>query len=208
MTRRRRSRRAIGAGCHEPGDADRHPTCRCATGQSVLPVAGERLATPSPPAGQRRSMPIPARPRWRCWSGRPRALRQHLRIASRLSATREMKVTVIPGLMSPQVLTAAHGIPMQIRRALPRHHRPPPARGGWPRRGHAGRDAGRRMFVRQPRTRRVCRSGGALSGWRTRSPTTALIEAGLAHRTAREAARAAHGWIMIIYLPRSLRQRP
>lgn len=44
--------------------------------------------------------------------GDPALYDSTLRIAARLQAQRAVTVTVIPGIMSPQVLTAAHGIPL------------------------------------------------------------------------------------------------
>lgn len=44
--------------------------------------------------------------------GDPALYDSSLRIAARLGERRALTVTVIPGLMAPQVLTAAHGIPL------------------------------------------------------------------------------------------------
>jgi len=134
--------------------------------------------------------------------GDPALYDSTLRIAARLP---EAKVTVIPGLMSPQVLAAAHGIPLNDLGApflvtTGRRLR----EGGWP----EGVDTlvvmldGEASFQTLP-PEGVAIWWGAYVGMANQiTDSGPLAEAGPRILAARAAARAAHGWIMDIYLLR------
>lgn len=137
--------------------------------------------------------------------GDPALYDSTLRIAARLSATRAIRVTVIPGLMSPQVLTAAHGVPLNDLGApflvtTGRRLREE----GWP----EGTDTLVVMLDGECSFDSLAPEGvtiwwGAYVGMENQiTDHGPLAEAGPRIRAAREAARAAHGWIMDIYLLR------
>ena len=137
--------------------------------------------------------------------GDPALYDSTLRIAARLSATRAIRVTVIPGLMSPQVLTAAHGIPLNDLGApflvtTGRRLREE----GWP----EGTDTLVVMLDGDCSFDSLAPEGvtiwwGAYVGMENQiTDHGPLAEAGPRIRAAREAARAAHVWIMDIYLLR------
>lgn len=137
--------------------------------------------------------------------GDPALYDSTLRIAERLARQMELRVRVIPGIMSPQVLAAAHGIPLNDLGApflvtTGRRLR----EDGWP----AGVDTlvvmldGGCAFQTLPPEGVEIWWGAyvGMSGQITdRGP---LAEAGPRIIAAREAARAAHGWIMDIYILR------
>ncbi len=132
--------------------------------------------------------------------GDPALYDSTLRIAARLDA----RVTVIPGLMSPQVLTAAHGIPLNEVGAPFLVTTGRRLREGWP----ADVDTlvvmldGECSFDRLD-PRGVTIWWGAYVGMPQQILDHGpLAEAAPRIRAAREAARAAHGWIMDIYLLR------
>ena len=135
--------------------------------------------------------------------GDPALYDSTLRIAARLGG--EVGVTVIPGLMSPQVLAAAHGIPLNDLGApflvtTGRRLR----EGGWP----EGVDTLVVMLDGECAFDSLAPGGvtiwwGAYVGMENQiTDHGPLAEAGPRIRAAREAARAAHGWIMDIYLLR------
>lgn len=137
--------------------------------------------------------------------GDPALYDSTLRIADRLAQTRPLTVEVIPGLMSPQVLTAAHGIPLNdlgapflvtTGRQLRDH--------GWP----AGVDTLVVMLDGDCAFTTLDPAGvsiwwGAYVGMAGQlTDHGPLAEAGPRILAARAAARAARGWIMDIYLLR------
>lgn len=133
--------------------------------------------------------------------GDPALYDSTLRIAARLGA----RVTVIPGLMSPQVLAAAHGIPLNDLGApflvtTGRRLREE----GWP----AGIDTLVVMLDGDCAFRGLDPAGiaiwwGAYVGMENQiTDHGPLAEAGPRILARRAAARAAHGWIMDIYLLR------
>lgn len=134
--------------------------------------------------------------------GDPSLYDSSLRIAARLAGAR---VSVIPGLMSPQVLAAAHGIPLNALGApflvtTGRRLR----ESGWP----AGVDTlvvmldGECAFAGLPPDG-VTIWWGAYVGMKNQILDHGpLAEAGPRIIAARAKARAAHGWIMDIYLLR------
>ena len=137
--------------------------------------------------------------------GDPSLYDSSLRIAARLGGA---KVTVIPGLMSPQVLAAAHGIPLNDLGApflvtTGRRLR----EGGWP----EGVDTlvvmldGEGTFAALPPEGVAIWWGAYLGMPGQITDHGPLAEAGPRILAAREAARAAHGWIMDIYLLRRTR---
>ena len=134
--------------------------------------------------------------------GDPSLYDSSLRIAARLDGA---KVTVIPGLMSPQVLAAAHGIPLNDLGApflvtTGRRLREV----GWP----EGVDTLVVMLDGDCAFRNLPAEGvtiwwGAYLGMPGQiTDMGPLAEAGPRIIATREAARAAHGWIMDIYLLR------
>lgn len=135
--------------------------------------------------------------------GDPSLYDSTLRIAARLKG--EMRISVIPGLMSPQVLAAAHGIPLNELGApflvtTGRRLREE----GWP----AGIDTLVVMLDGECAFRTLAPEGvriwwGAYVGMSEQiTDHGPLAEAGPRIMAARAAARAAHGWIMDIYLLR------
>lgn len=135
--------------------------------------------------------------------GDPALYDSTLRIAARLD--RDMRVTVIPGLMSPQVLTAAHGIPLNDLGAAflvttGRRLRDE----GWP----AGVDTLVVMLDGQCSFAALDPAGvtiwwGAYVGMPHQMlDHGALADAGPRIQSARAKARAQHGWIMDIYVLR------
>ena len=133
--------------------------------------------------------------------GDPALYDSTLRIAARLGA----RVTVIPGLMSPQVLAAAHGIPLNDLGApflvtTGRRLREE----GWP----AGIDTLVVMLDGDCAFRGLDPAGiaiwwGAYVGMENQiTDHGPLAEAGPRILARRAAARAAQGWIMDIYLLR------
>lgn len=135
--------------------------------------------------------------------GDPALYDSTLRIAARLD--RDLRVTVIPGLMSPQVLTAAHGIalndlgaPFMVTtgRRLRDH--------GWP--GGVDTlvvmlDADCAFATLDPQG--VTIWWGAYVGMAQQVLDHGpLADAGPRIQATRKAARDAHGWIMDIYLLR------
>lgn len=134
--------------------------------------------------------------------GDPALYDSTLRIAARLPG---LKVTVIPGLMSPQVLTAAHGITLNDLGApflvtTGRRLRDE----GWP----EGIDTLVVMLDGDCSFDSLAAEGvtiwwGAYVGMANQiTDHGPLAEAGPRIRAARAAARVAHGWIMDIYLLR------
>lgn len=135
--------------------------------------------------------------------GDPALYDSSLRIAARLDA--QVSVRVVPGLMSPQVLTAAHGIALNELGApflvtTGRHLRDT----GWP----AGIDTlvvmldGDCAFTTVS-PEGVCIWWGAYVGMAEQILEHGpLAEAGPRILARRAAARAEHGWIMDIYLLR------
>lgn len=134
--------------------------------------------------------------------GDPALYDSSLRIAARLTAAR---VTVIPGIMSPQVLTAAHGIALNTvgapflvttGRQLRDH--------GWP----DGVETlvvmldGDCAFQTLPPDGVMIWWGAYVGMPQQILDHGPLADAGPRIMTARAAARAAHGWIMDIYLLR------
>lgn len=134
--------------------------------------------------------------------GDPALYDSSLRIAARLTGA---QVTVIPGLMSPQVLTAAHGIALNdlgapflvtTGRRLRDH--------GWP----DGVDTLVVMLDGDCAFQTLAPEGvtiwwGAYVGMPQQILDHGpLADAGPRILAARAAARAAHGWIMDIYLMR------
>ncbi|MFT3687951.1 precorrin-6A synthase (deacetylating) [Paenirhodobacter sp.] len=135
--------------------------------------------------------------------GDPALYDSTLRIAERLRA----RVEVIPGLMSPQVLTAAHGIPLNEVGAPFLVTTGRRLREGWP----EGVDTlvvmldGECSFQGLP-PEGVTIWWGAYVGMAEQILDHGpLAEAGPRIVARRAAARAAHGWIMDIYL---LRRHP
>lgn len=140
--------------------------------------------------------------------GDPALYDSTLRIAERLARSRPIEVTVIPGLMSPQVLTAAHGIPLNLLGApflvtTGRRLRDE----GWP----DGVDTLVVMLDGEASFTNLQPDGvsiwwGAYVGMANQIIDHGpLAEAGPRILATRAAARAAHGWIMDIYL---LRRKP
>lgn len=134
--------------------------------------------------------------------GDPSLYDSTLRIAARLP---EARVTVIPGLMSPQVLAAAHGVPLNDLGApflvtTGRRLR----EAGWP----AGVDTLVVMLDGDCAFQTLAPEGveiwwGAYVGMPQQiTEAGPLAEAGPRILARRAAARAAHGWIMDIYLLR------
>lgn len=135
--------------------------------------------------------------------GDPALYDSSLRIAARLG--REVRVTVVPGLMSPQVLAAAHGIALNEVGApfmvtTGRNLR----EGGWP----AG-VATLVVMLDGDCAFEVLDPEGVTIWWGARLGMAGeaidhgpLAEAGPRIRAARAALRAAHGWVMDIYLLR------
>lgn len=137
--------------------------------------------------------------------GDPSLYDSTLRIATRLDRMRGAKVTVIPGLMSPQVLAAAHGMALNDLGApflvtTGRRLRDQ----GWP----AGIDTlvvmldGECSFQTLPPAGVTIWWGAFLGMPNQITDHGPLAEAGPRIVAARAAARAAHGWIMDIYLLR------
>lgn len=135
--------------------------------------------------------------------GDPALYDSSLRIAARLSAMREVKVQAIPGLMSPQVLTAAHGIALNDLGApftvtTGRRLR----EGGWP----DGVDRlvvmldGDCAFSTLPPEGLSIWWGAYVGMAQQILDHGPLAEAGPRIQKTRAEARAAHGWIMDIYL--------
>lgn len=137
--------------------------------------------------------------------GDPALYDSSLRIAGRLAAGRELQIHVVPGIMSPQVLTAAHGIALNelgapflvtTGRRLRDH--------GWP----AGVDSLVVMLDGNCAFSTLDPQGisiwwGAYVGMPEQIVDSGpLAEAGPRIVAARQAARARHGWIMDIYLLR------
>ena len=134
--------------------------------------------------------------------GDPSLYDSTLRIATRLPGC---DVTVVPGLMSPQVLAAAHGIPLNDLGApflvtTGRRLRDT----GWP----AGIDT-LVVMLDGDCAFQTLEPGGVTIWWGAYVGMTQqitdhgpLAEAGPRIVAARAAARAAHGWIMDIYLLR------
>lgn len=133
--------------------------------------------------------------------GDPALYDSTLRIAARLEGAR---VTVIPGLMSPQVLTAAHGIPLNEVGAPFLVTTGRRLREGWP----EGADTLVVMLDGECSFDTLDPEGvtiwwGAYVGMPNQILDHGpLAEAAPRIRAAREAARSAHGWIMDIYLLR------
>lgn len=137
--------------------------------------------------------------------GDPALYDSSLRIAGRLSRQRGLSVHVVPGIMSPQMLTAAHGIALN-RVGAPflvttgRRLR----EGGWP----EGVDTLLVMLDGECSFRMLEPAGisiwwGAYLGMPQQVIDTGpLAEAGPRIMAARQAARARHGWIMDVYLLR------
>lgn len=134
--------------------------------------------------------------------GDPSLYDSTLRIAARLPGA---EVTVIPGLMSPQVLAAAHGVPLNDLGApflITTGRRLREA--GWP----EGVDTLVVMLDGEASFRALPPEGveiwwGAYVGMANQiTDRGPLAEAGPRILAAREAARAEHGWIMDIYLLR------
>lgn len=132
--------------------------------------------------------------------GDPALYDSTLRIAARMDA----RVTVIPGLMSPQVLTAAHGIPLNEVGAPFLVTTGRRLREGWP----EGADTLVVMLDGECSFDTLDPEGvtiwwGAYVGMPNQILDHGpLAEAAPRIRAAREAARTAHGWIMDIYLLR------
>lgn len=135
--------------------------------------------------------------------GDPALYDSSLRIAARLGPG--VEVTVIPGLMSPQVLTAAHGVALNDLGApflvtTGRRLR----EDGWP----EGVDTLVVMLDGEASFQGLAPEGvqiwwGAYLGMAHQiTDHGPLAEAGPRILAARAAARAAHGWIMDIYLLR------
>lgn len=137
--------------------------------------------------------------------GDPALYDSTLRIADRLAAGRALQVTVIPGLMSPQVLTAAHGIALNdlgapflvtTGRQLRDH--------GWP----PGVSTlvvmldGDTAFTTLDPTGVTIWWGAYVGMVGQILDHGPLVEAGPRILAARAAARAERGWIMDIYLLR------
>ncbi|SIT75577.1 precorrin-6A synthase (deacetylating) [Pontibaca methylaminivorans] len=138
--------------------------------------------------------------------GDPALYDSSLRIAARLAG--EVTVSVVPGLMSPQVLTAAHGIalndigaPFLVTTGRRLRNE------GWP----GGVDTLVVMLDGDCSFAALDPEGvtiwwGAYVGMENQILDHGpLAEAGPRIRERREAARAAHGWIMDIYLLRRSR---
>lgn len=134
--------------------------------------------------------------------GDPALYDSTLRIAARLPG---VEVTVIPGLMSPQVLAAAHGVPLNDLGApflitTGRRLR----EDGWP----EGVDTLVVMLDGEAAFHTLPPEGveiwwGAYVGMANQiTDRGPLAEAGPRILAVREAARAEHGWIMDIYLLR------
>ena len=135
--------------------------------------------------------------------GDPALYDSSLRIAARLN--RDLRVTVIPGLMSPQVLAAAHGIalndvgaPFLVTTGRRLRNE------GWP----AGVNTLVVMLDGDCAFSTINPAGvtiwwGAYIGMAQQMLDHGpLDQAGPRIRAARDAARKAHGWIMDIYLLR------
>lgn len=156
---------------------------------------------------------IAAHPGARCvallvW-GDPALYDSTLRIAARLEG--DLRVTVIPGLMSPQILAAAHRIPLNDLGApflvtTGRRLR----EDGWP----PGIDTLVVMLDGEASFQRLDPEGvsiwwGAYLGMENQiTDQGPLSDAAPRITAAREAARAAHGWIMDIYLLRRTARAP
>lgn len=137
--------------------------------------------------------------------GDPSLYDSSLRIAERLSRHREISVHVVPGIMSPQVLAAEHGIPLNQLGApflvtTGRRLRDQ----GWP----EGVDTLLVMLDGECSFQALDPHGisiwwGAYLGMPDQIiDSGGLDEAGPRILAARQAARARHGWIMDIYLLR------
>ena len=137
--------------------------------------------------------------------GDPALYDSSLRIAERLSWHRDISVHVVPGIMSPQVLTAAHGIPLNQLGApflvtTGRRLREQ----GWPK----GVNTLLVMLDGECSFQALDPNGisiwwGAYLGMPDQIIDSGiLVEAGPRILAARRAARAQHGWIMDIYLLR------
>lgn len=135
--------------------------------------------------------------------GDPSLYDSTMRIAARLGD--ETRITVIPGLMSPQILAAAHGIPLNDLGApfivtTGRRLRDD----GWPQ----GIDTLVVMLDGECSFQGINPEGvtiwwGAFLGMANQiTDQGPLAEAAPRIIATREAARAAHGWIMDIYLLR------
>lgn len=135
--------------------------------------------------------------------GDPALYDSSLRIAERLAATREVAVHVVPGIMSPQVLTAAHAIPLNAvgapflvttGRRLRDH--------GWPEgvnRLVVMLDGDCAFQALDPKGISIW--WGAYVGMPDQIIEAGpLAEAGPRILEIRKAARARHGWIMDIYI--------
>ena len=135
--------------------------------------------------------------------GDPSLYDSTLRIAGRLGLQREISVSVVPGIMSPQVLAAAHRIPLNGLGApflvtTGRRLR----EGGWP-------DGVDRLVVmldggcafQDLAPDGVSIWWGAFVGMANEiTEAGPLAEAGPRILARREAARAEHGWLMDIYI--------
>lgn len=133
--------------------------------------------------------------------GDPSLYDSTLRIAARLG----LPVQVVPGITSIQVLTAAHGIPLnEIGQSVTITTGRQLADHGWP----AGADTAVIMLDGKCSFQTLDPTGvfiwwGAYVGMAEQIILSGpLAEIGPQIIAAREAARAAHGWIMDIYLLR------
>lgn len=137
--------------------------------------------------------------------GDPALYDSSLRIAERLSQHVDLSVHVVPGIMSPQALTAAHGIPMNqlgapflvtTGRRLRDH--------GWP----DGVDTLLVMLDGECSFQTLKPDGISIWWGAYLGMPQQIVDAGPLAETgprivaARKAARARHGWIMDIYLLR------
>lgn len=134
--------------------------------------------------------------------GDPSLYDSTLRIAARLHPAPQIEV--IPGITSIQALTAAHAIPLNeingpVVITTGRRLRDE----GFPRLRYLRGDAGWRMFLPDPATRGLQIWWAAYAGMAEQiTDAGPLAEAGPRILATRAAARAAHGWIMDIYLLR------
>lgn len=133
--------------------------------------------------------------------GDPSLYDSTLRIAGRLG----LPVTVVPGITSIQALTAAHGIPLnEIGQAVTITTGRQLAEHGWP----EGADSVIVMLDGKCSFQAIDPADvfiwwGAYVGMAEQIVLSGpLVEIGPRILTRREAARAAHGWIMDIYLLR------